>query len=209
MYYENVYGWFDFQDVYDEVVQHLGEGDRVAELGVWHGRSLIYLAEKIKESGKDIHLYGIDHFRVQPGQSEVLHTEFLNQKGLNYHPVYRDAKNLKLSIKEIAERFVEAADVAKIVTLVQAKTVEAAPFFEDESFKFVMIDAGHDYNSVKPDMDAWWPKVTPNWYLAGHDYSSLFPGVMEAVKEFAAKHKLEYKLMNTVWIFRKPQNVNN
>jgi hypothetical protein len=47
----------------------------------------------------------------------------------------------------------------------------------------VFIDALHDYESVKQDIELWWPLVREGGYLAGHDYNHKWPGVMRAVAE--------------------------
>jgi hypothetical protein len=49
-------------------------------------------------------------------------------------------------------------------------SVEAAANVPDHSFDFVYIDARHDYESVKEDLQAWCAKVRPGGILAGHDY---------------------------------------
>jgi hypothetical protein len=49
-------------------------------------------------------------------------------------------------------------------------SVEAAANVPDHSFDFVYIDARHDYESVKEDLEAWCSKVRPGGILAGHDY---------------------------------------
>lgn len=47
----------------------------------------------------------------------------------------------------------------------------------------VFIDALHDYESVKQDIELWWPKIRVGGYLTGHDYQHKFPGTMRAVAE--------------------------
>lgn len=47
----------------------------------------------------------------------------------------------------------------------------------------VFIDALHDYQSVKQDIEIWWPLVRPGGYLCGHDYNHKWTGVMRAVAE--------------------------
>lgn len=49
-------------------------------------------------------------------------------------------------------------------------SVEAAMRAPDNGFDFVYIDARHDYESVKEDLNAWCAKVRPGGILAGHDY---------------------------------------
>lgn len=61
-----------------------------------------------------------------------------------------------------------------------ARSPEAANRFPDGVFDIVYIDAEHDYESVKKDIEAWRPKA--KHVLAGHDYHS-FPDVQRAVKD--------------------------
>jgi SAM-dependent methyltransferase len=49
-------------------------------------------------------------------------------------------------------------------------SVEAAARVADRSLDFVYIDARHDYESVKEDLEAWCSRVRPGGILAGHDY---------------------------------------
>jgi hypothetical protein len=55
-------------------------------------------------------------------------------------------------------------------TIWRMTSVEAAAKAPDHSFDFVYIDARHDYESVKEDLQAWCAKVRPGGILAGHDY---------------------------------------
>jgi hypothetical protein len=55
-------------------------------------------------------------------------------------------------------------------TIWRMTSVEAAAKVPDHSFDFVYIDARHDYDSVKEDLEAWCAKVRPGGILAGHDY---------------------------------------
>jgi hypothetical protein len=68
-------------------------------------------------------------------------------------------------------------------------SLEAAARVPDASLDFVYIDARHDYESVKEDLAAWFPKVRADGIVAGHDYvDGTFPsgefGVRRAVDEF-------------------------
>jgi Methyltransferase domain/galactosyl transferase GMA12/MNN10 family/Glycosyl transferase family 2 len=61
---------------------------------------------------------------------------------------------------------------------------------------FVYLDARHDYDTVKLELDAWYDKLRPGGVFAGHDYldghipEGIF-GVRSAVNEFFAKLGLE------------------
>jgi predicted O-methyltransferase YrrM len=60
---------------------------------------------------------------------------------------------------------------------------EAARHYEDLSLDMVFIDADHSYESVRNDIAAWLPKVRLGGILAGHDFTPLMPGVVDAVQE--------------------------
>ena len=60
---------------------------------------------------------------------------------------------------------------------------DGAAFYEDKSLDFVFIDAGHDYTSVKKDIDAWLPKVKDGGIISGHDFMNEYPGIIQAVME--------------------------
>jgi len=66
------------------------------------------------------------------------------------------------------------------VNIMVGDSVEFAEDFEDSSIDLLFIDAAHDYESVKADIEAWLPKV--RGVIAGHDYPA-YPGVMKAVDE--------------------------
>jgi hypothetical protein len=81
------------------------------------------------------------------------------------------------------ERFGSRSDIWRMTS------VEAAERIGRHSLDFVYIDARHDYDSVKEDLEAWFEKVRPGGILAGHDYADgdfkqgVF-GVKRAVDEF-------------------------
>jgi predicted O-methyltransferase YrrM len=77
-------------------------------------------------------------------------------------------------------------------TVVVKKTsIEASKDFEDNFFDFVYIDASHDYEPVKADINAWWPKVKIGGIIGGHDYK-WSPHVERAVREFTEQYNLEF-----------------
>jgi len=66
---------------------------------------------------------------------------------------------------------------------------------EDQSLDFVFIDASHDYESVKGDIQYYTPKLKPNGWLCGHDID--FEGVNKAVNELLPN---DYHIgPNNVW----------
>ena len=69
------------------------------------------------------------------------------------------------------------------ITIMQSRSVDAAKKFDDGTVSLCFIDAWHDYESVKADIDAWWPTVKAGGVLMGHDYADGGYGVKRAVDE--------------------------
>lgn len=73
--------------------------------------------------------------------------------------------------------------------LLRMDSIEASRLFGDGSLDFVYIDAAHDYDHVKADLHAWYPRVGEGGILAGHDWTDqpIHEGVRRAVAEFAGE----------------------
>lgn len=69
-------------------------------------------------------------------------------------------------------------------------SVEAAKEVPDGWADFIFIDAGHSYEAVRADIDAWKSKVCDGGWFGGHDYHPHHPGVMRAVDEVFPSRKL-------------------
>ena len=85
--------------------------------------------------------------------------------------------------------------VREKINILKMTSVEASKLFLPV-FDFIFIDAAHDYESVKKDIEVWLPKLKPDGILAGHDYCEKFPGVMKAVQEAG----FEFTITNDVWV---------
>lgn len=86
------------------------------------------------------------------------------------------------------------------VVIIEKSSVEAVVTVPDGSLDFVYIDAAHDYDNVKADIEAWTPKVRSGGIVSGDDYYHMRSGnngVIEAVDEFVKNHG--YDLQLTAW----------
>jgi len=71
--------------------------------------------------------------------------------------------------------------------IIREKSIAASKVFPDKYFDFIYIDACHDYDNVYADIMAWKPKLKDTGIFAGHDYSRLHPGVVQAIHEIFGK----------------------
>jgi len=160
-------GGFNYDDLYFEMVQRHNDGAIFIEIGVYRGGSLQFMSEIVKQSGKNIKLYGVDNF------SECYHVNG------NKITTYDDC--------------VAALSPYPDTSLIVGDSVDIAKQFDDGYFDFIFIDANHTYPYVKMDLESWFPKLKSTGYIAGHDYCEPFAGVKQAVDEFFPHERIQLK----------------
>lgn len=84
-------------------------------------------------------------------------------------------------------------------TLFGGDSFDRAKDFEDGSIDFCFIDANHTYEFVSKDIAAYLPKMKKGGVIAGHDYNSQHPGVIQAVDE-AFGAKVKYVKEEDTWV---------
>lgn len=169
-----IHGWFDYASVYDEAVERAADRSQFVEVGSWQGKSLIYLAQRIKESGKRIAIYAVDTFEgdsgVQPKIDEL----------------HRQGKTLF----EVFDANLRACGFKDSIRVLRMESTIAAALFPPSSLDFVFIDADHAYERVQADIAAWRTRVRVGGTLAGHDWK--LDGVRHAVVEVFGRDRIEF-----------------
>ena len=136
----DIEGWFDFRDVYDYVAATMPKDGHFVEVGAWKGKSAVYLADRLKDLGKNFAPDCVDGFKGDDdtGKSDIL-AEFMantQSRGIGY---------------------------------AVGDSAASAQWHPDKALDGIFIDAAHDYESVKADIAAWLPKVRPGGFFGGHD----------------------------------------
>lgn len=163
--WRDIEGWFDFGELYDRFVDEASPGDSIVEVGTWLGRSTCYLATKAKLSNKDIRVVAVDTY--EGSDNEPQHLQRVAMHGGSI-------------LKRFLQNMIAAGVMDRITVLPIASTV-AANYIEDGSVFAAFIDANHRYEHVLADIRAWYPKVKPGGFLAGHDLAK--PDVARAVED--------------------------
>jgi hypothetical protein len=166
-YYMDIQGWFNFEGPYRDAVREAKDGSVFVELGCWKGRSSCFLAVEVVNSQKDIKLNFVDHWK---GSDEKEHKS--------------DPE--KETIFSIFTKNLSKACVAH--SIFRTDTVSASDLFDDNSVDFIWVDAGHEYEDVKADIEAWWPKLRQNGVMGGDDLP--MNGVKQAVTEMFPHHEV-------------------
>lgn len=159
--------WFNYPDLYLEMVNKFPSGSKFVEIGCWKGQSSYFMCDNIVKSGKEIEFFCVDTWEGSK--------EYIGKYDLN------NLYNIFLNNMKLFESYYFP---------LKLDSISASKRFKDSSLDFVFIDAAHDYESVKADILAWLPKVKNNGILAGHDYYPEHPeycGVYQAVHEIFDK----------------------
>jgi len=178
MSYLNIHGWFDFEALYTEVVATAQADDILVEVGVWCGKSVVFLAQRAEMSGKALRIFAVDTWQGSTPCEDVA-------------LVGKDGNLWRTFLENI-----RVNGVNHVITPMCLPSVQAAAYFVDASAHMVFIDAEHVYESVRNDILAWRPKVKPGGWLAGHDWES--DEVKRAVREVLG----EPTLHGSCWTFR-------
>lgn len=188
--YTDIIGWFDFQDIYDMSVEKAIDGDKFLEVGCFMGKSTSYLLQKIAESGKKISVYVIDIFEPEC----VHHNDLIMEvgKGKSLYEIFSE----NIAAFNFPERIGPYCS--------RGRSDEMYKKWNDNTFQMIFIDAAHDYESVKADLNNFYPKLRPGGIFAGHDYGEKSCGVGQAVDEFVKENNLKLDVMTASWVLIKP-----
>ena len=169
--FNEIPGWFSYQKLYDEVIEKLPNNSNVIELGSWMGKSTNYFATKLKETNKNVRFTAIDTFKGSVGYDNLLHRTMLKPFD---NDLYTEFSNNSI----ISNNFDD-------IQIVKDTSDNAKNLFLNNSQDFIMVDAGHEYDDVKNDINNWFYKVKPGGIIAGDDFgTNLFEGLTKAVDEY-------------------------
>jgi len=137
---------------------------------------------------------------VEIGVFEGLHAESL-AKTLRPKKLYLvdpyagyDDGQITSAVIEVARREAHKRLHGGNVNFLRCKSTEA----DLTGLDFIYIDGDHRYEAVKADLDYWWPRLNNLGVIGGHDFG-IWPGVVRAVTEWAAKNNLQLHCETPDW----------
>lgn len=175
-YYDIGEDWFDYQDLYTEMVNKFSDGSNFVEVGSWKGRSSVYMAVEIINSNKNIKFDCVDVWEYVDTQKDIPAGSF-DELYFNFLKNIRPVKYFINPIKMTSEL--------------------ASSLYDNNSLDFIFIDAAHDYDNVLNDIKNWLPKLKSGGCIAGHDYFTS-EGIRKAVKEVFGDR---YTLFGSCWFY--------
>ena len=179
-YFQNIFGWFDYETVHQYAVRLFQSGSVFAEIGVYKGKSTAYLGTEIVNSGKNINVFAVD--------------------------IFESPKIVALGGYEYTQEEFEKNTEKLPVTAIKTTSIEASEQFPVKSLEYVFIDAGHTYDEVRDDILYWLPIVKDGCIIAGHDFSANWPGIEKAVREIFG---YDFITVDNSWLHIKPIKVES
>jgi predicted O-methyltransferase YrrM len=168
-------GWNSQHPYLSQAIQQL-HPQIVVEIGVWKGCSAITLAQALKYSNIngvviaiDTWLGSVEHWINDP--RDLGHTG-------GYPTLF-----------QVFRANVVDQGLQDYIVPLPLDSVNGFEVLKAHDIKpdIVHIDAGHDYRSVKKDIESWWPFLKPGGVMIGDDYDSSgenWVGVKEAFDEY-------------------------
>ncbi len=186
-FYQQVQGFMSDRNtiMLDLVLEYFPAGGTWVELGSWMGRSAAYCVVELINRDKLGDFYCIDTW-----------------DGGIEHQGWSELATLEQTFLD------NISPIKDHVRLIKSDSWSAADQFEDESVDFCYVDAGHTYDCVTRDLQAWWPKVKSGCYFGGDDYTKGWPEVCRAVEDFFTPQKIKVSKSGRCWIVKKPEAVD-
>ncbi len=167
------------------------DGGVIVEVGVWHGRSALAMAEACRGTGKRV--YAVDPWQdYDEGAGSV--EELLEARGHG-------------GIEEAYQSFLTYRRTLRLeneTVVVRADSLAAAAAWTAGPVAMIFIDGNHHYDAVTADLEAWFPLVRPGGRICGDDWN--WDSVQRAVTDFVVRHPgcaTELPCANT-WTFLTP-----
>jgi len=181
--YKDIQGWFDYENIYDQQIQLLKDGSTIVEIGCWLGKSSCYLAQKIKESGKNIKLFCVDIWDYSKDD-----------------PYYHVYKQTHPDLMKAFNENVKALGLSNYIKPIKGSSTNVAKTFELASVDFIFLDGNHHSPFIDEDLQIWYPVLKSGGCIAGHDYVDS-KDVERAVNNLFQQNVIQD---GSCWIHNKP-----
>jgi len=122
--------------------------------------------------------------------------------------IYKDDMNSsnQIQIQRINKTINNVRDHYNRINLIKGFSDHFSKLFANNIFDFIFIDGNHGYDSVKKDLNNWYPKIKNGGLFCGHDYVDGFSsdgattfGVKTAVNEFGIENNIKIYSTNESW----------
>jgi Methyltransferase domain len=175
LYVPDLQGWGDGHPWLTQTIDE-NHPRIVAEMGVWKGASVVRMASRMKALGIEGVVIAVDTWL---GSWDHWVQEHFEKLGF---------LNGRSTLQNIFMTNVITQGLEDYVVPLPLDSLNAVQVLRHHGIQLDLLhlDGAHDYNSVRCDLGAWWPLISPGGILIGDDYyrNGAWPGVRRAFDEF-------------------------
>lgn len=167
-----------FPDLFKKVIDDVAESEIIiVEVGSYKGLSAVTMADICKSKSLNFKIVCVDTWLGSPE-----HIEYLDQSQQTLYKTF--LKNVKsMSHDDVIYPF-------------PISSTQAAQYLKNKKViaDIIYIDAGHEYEAVKGDIEMYWDVLKPGGTMIFDDYG--WDGVKKAVDEFLEGGKFGVSVVN-------------
>ena len=191
-------GWGPGEAFYDTILE-FKKVQIALEVGVWKGQSAIYIAEAMKKRDSNSVLVAMDTWLGS--------LEFLQRNSLSSSDSERQLHHVN-GYPHVYYHFLSnmyAANLTKNIIPFPIPSDIGHKFFYEAGVRFdlIHIDASHEYLAARRDVNIFWTILNAGGLLLGDDFTASWPGVVQAVCEFALERNLHLSNSYGKWWIQK------
>ena len=160
------------------------------EVGVFHGVTARNVCELLNSlHGNEFKYVGLDLFEENlENKNEIIpNTKFSNPlKNIYFNYIKRQNPYSLEAVQDLLKKF------KNNISLIKGNSNTILKKIDMSKIDYVFLDGGHDYQTVKNDLDCCEEVILNGGTILCDDYDlSYAPGVKKAIDEFSSKHGLK------------------
>jgi hypothetical protein len=178
-------GWGSDHPILRQLVERL-RPETIIEVGTWKGRSAINMARYAKETGLSTEILCVDTWLGSP-------ETWIDRDDPNFYPSLNIKNGTPLLYYTFLKNVIESG-FEDVITPLRVPSETAFYILKNYNItaELIYIDAGHEYLSVRRDIDLYFNLLSQDGVMAGDDYG-VWEGVTRAVDEFRkARPELQF-----------------
>ena len=165
------------------------------EIGIFHGVTARNVCEiMFKNHGDNFNYIGIDIFdNSNTYDKEVVPSKTFNNPFKTFYFRYIKKQNpySVIAVEDLLSKF------KKNIKIIQGDTNKILHEINLKNIDFIFIDGGHDYKTVKNDLEQSFKIISKNGTILCDDWNlSQALGVREAVKDFSKEQNINFEIVH-------------
>ncbi len=165
------------------------------EIGVFHGVTARNVCELMfKNHGDDFNYTGIDIFDDSNNyKNEVVPSKTFNNPIKTFYFKYIKKQNpySLIAVEDLLSKF------KKNIKLIEGDTNKIFHNIDLKNIDFIFIDGGHDYKTVKNDLEQSYKIINKTGTILCDDWNlSQALGVREAIKDFSKERNVNFEIVH-------------